>query len=146
MQDPTSQREEFDYGISRYWIEDGRICVIETQGDMRREAIDTWANAAVSLLEIWPADRPYALLHKLDSPGQGFTPYSRKRAQDIMAALPGDRVAYTAIVLADTFVNRVIGFFLRSVRHTGKEQKERVFVDMDDARHWLLDQLRQHNI
>ncbi|MFW5696466.1 MAG: hypothetical protein ACOCXR_01630 [Phototrophicaceae bacterium] len=137
----ASRVETFDYGISRYWIADGRIAVIATEGNMRREAIDSWAEATLGLMDIWPEGQPYAHIQKLDAPGQGFTQYSRQRTQELIARLPSDRPCYTAVVLADAFINRVFGFFLRTVRHNGKQQQERVFFTLDEAQAWLLEKL-----
>jgi hypothetical protein len=130
-------KHTFDYGITHTWLVDGSILQVEAQGDMRREAIDSWANSILLALDAWPEDKPIFVLHKLDHPNQGFTPYSRKRAQDLTNAVPKDRPSYAAVVLRNNFVNTVIAFFLRSLRGRGANHEEQVFADYDAALDWL---------
>ena len=55
--------EGYQYGISRSWLDNGQIALIKTQGDMSRNAINTWATLLILTLQDWDKEKPIALLH-----------------------------------------------------------------------------------
>lgn len=141
MNEPRNNNnvEQFSYGIERWWLDDGAIAVVKTQGDMTHDAIDAWADLLIAMLHQWAngSRRPIAFLHDLTHPNQGLTPYSRKRVNDVLAAIPDAETTFTAIVLPNTFINRIISMFVRSSPFRQNNHQTRVFTDLDTARDWL---------
>lgn len=135
--------EHYDFGITREWIDEGHIVVITTQGDMRRDAIDAWVNVSLDTLSLWQVDRPILVIQNLSSKMQGFTPYARKRSEDILAQL-SDRPCYTALILPNTFIFRVIGFFVGRQR-VDKHQENRVFTNVEEGLAWLRQKRAMHD-
>lgn len=137
-------QENYDFGVIRAWLDDYQICYIQTDGCMQRAGVDTWADLVIDTIENWPEGQPIAILQNLTHPDQGFTPYSRSRGMDTLAAVPEDRIGFNAIVMQDTFVNRTLGFFINSIRRDDKVAI-RVFTDNHEALTWLRTQIQEYN-
>lgn len=124
------------YNHQLYWVEDGRIAVIRGAGDMSRLAIDDWARLVLDTLYTFPTDRPICILNDLTHPDQGFTPYAQERVKDLYRNIPQDRPIYSAIVLRDGFINRIISIFVRRWVKPANVT-ERIFLHMEEALEWL---------
>lgn len=133
--------ETYDFGIERYYLDDGKIGVIATEGDMRRAAMDMWAEVCIDLLKTWPPGQPVYAILKLDGPKQGFTNYARQRSYNVIEAMPNDTPVYAALILKDSLVTRIMSGFLATVRR-GKRRRERIFADFDEAYNWLKEMQR----
>lgn len=133
--------EQYDYGITREYIDDGQIAVITTQGDMRRAAIDTWADLSIDTMQTWKPERPILILQNLSHKDQGITPYSRKRAEDAFKQIPSQPL-YSAIILPNSFINRVIGLFVGRQR-MGQNQESRIFTNLEDGLAWLREKQKK---
>ena len=133
-----------DFGVITGWIDDRQIFFIRTDGDMKREAVDGWADTLITIVDSWSDKQPIAVLQNLSHPNQGFTPYSKARTTDIFNAVPKNRVAYCAVVMQETFVNRIIGFFLNSIRNRDG-MTIRIFTDCEEALTWLRIQLNEND-
>jgi len=136
--------ETFKYGITRTYIDEGRIAIIKTEGNMLKNAIDTWASLLILTMQEWDAPQPIAVLHDLSHPAQGLTPYARERAADLMNYRPEGAMIYSAVVLPPTFMNKIIGQFIRLSAFQHPNHQARIFVLQDDAIVWLRQQSAAH--
>lgn len=133
-QTPT---EIYKYGITRSFIDNGRIVLVKTEGDMSRDAINTWASLLVLTMQEWNSEQPLAILHDLTHPAQGLTPFARERTADVVKARPKHLKVYNAVLLPPTFIKRIIEMFLRTPLLQNDGQYIRVFSDEDEALVWL---------
>ena len=136
-----AQSENYSHGITRSFIDDGRIVLVETEGDMSRNAINTWASLLVLTMQEWPTERPLAILHDLTHPAQGLTPFARERTADVVKARPDGLVVYNAVLLPPTFIKQIIGMFLRIPLLQKDGQYMKVFSDKDKAIAWLREKI-----
>jgi hypothetical protein len=134
------ESEGYNYGIARSFLNDGRIVVVKTEGDMSRNAINTWASLLVLTMQEWKSEHPLAVLHDLRHPNQGFTPFARKRTLDVVKARPKHLTVYSAILLPPTFMKRIIEMFLRTPIFRQEGLYVQVFSDNEDALAWLREQ------
>jgi hypothetical protein len=141
--DTSNTVESYDFGICRSWLDNGRIVLIKTEGDMSRKAINTWASLLILTMQEWEKDKPLACLHDLTHPNQGLTPYTRERTADILKAIPNTRPMYSAIVLPQTFMYRIIEMFVRTPIFRHPQHEIRVFPDVESGLKWLREKLEQ---
>lgn len=63
---PTIEKvalENFEYGISRYWLGQSGILVITTLNSAsKREVTDEWMRVVKMSIDSWPADKPIRVL------------------------------------------------------------------------------------
>lgn len=136
--------EYYDFGITREWIEDNRIVVITTQGDMSRAAVDTWADLVIDTASNWEANKPVFLLHDLSSRDQGLTPYSRERADQTYDAVKSGTEGCIAVVVREGVINRLISLlYFRHRKERGMNLQERLFITRPEAESWLREMLRK---
>jgi hypothetical protein len=133
--------EHLTPGLRRYWLMDRQIVVFEAETAYRAD-IDAWINGVHDVMNHWPADRPYLVLHDLRASNIVLTPYARRRAQELMLAST-DGPGYAAILIANSLVGHTIQWLLR-ISKMGKVQIE-VFFDYDKALNWLTSKVEQHD-
>lgn len=144
MQPDTDNTEQYGYGITRTLIDDNTIVIVRTQGDMSRNAINTWASLIILTMQEWDSERPLAMLHNLSHPQQGYTPFSQKRTQDIVNARPEGLKVYSAVVLPRTFMYHIIEMFSRTPIFKASGQLIKFFNTEAQAIIWLREQLAKH--
>jgi hypothetical protein len=135
--------EHYNYGISRILLDNGRIVLIKTNGDMSRNAINTWASLIILTIQDWDKEKTLAVLHDLTHPSQGLTPYARERTTELLKYIPNTLQTYSAVVLPPTFMNRIINMFIRTpiFRHPCHEIQ--VFRDTESGLAWLRKKLAE---
>ncbi len=111
------EKEDFGYGVTLHWMGNGQIAVIETQGDMSREAIDVWADLVIRLLHQGQSDDSIFMLQDLSHKNQGVTPYGMKRNKDIQRHLSRRGAVYMAIVFRNPMLVKMAFSLIR--RGTG---------------------------
>lgn len=136
----TSPVEDCTYGVIRYTIEDSKITVIQTEGDMSRQAIDAWAAAIHKTFNEGTAKTLYCLF-EMSHPRQGFTPYATRKADEVYTYLPADRNAIVALLFPNTLIFRAAANFVRMRTHKNKNAVGQVFTDKEPALRWLRDRL-----
>lgn len=136
--------ETYGYGITRSYIDNGNIIIFRTQGDMSRDAINTWASMLILTMQEWKSERPIAALHDLTHPNQGLTPHARERTIDVMKRRPKGLTIYSAVVLPNTFMHRIIDMFLRTPIFHQAGHEVRIFPSESQALDWLREQLAKH--
>lgn len=134
-----SNVEEYEYGIVRYWLEDERIVVVKTQGDMSRNAINTWASLLILTMQEWKSERPIAVLNDLSHPSQGLNAHSRERTIDLLNHIPKNQKVYSAVILPNTFMFRIIDMFLRQNVFRRPDYEVQVFNNQEAGVAWLRD-------
>jgi hypothetical protein len=132
--------ENYSYGITRSFLDGGHIVAIQTEGDMSRNAINTWASLLVLTMQEWKSERPLAVLHDLTHPNQGLTPFARERTMDVLRARPKDMEIYNAILLPPTFIYRIIEMFLR----TPIFQQDGLYIEVFSRKEEALEWLQEH--
>jgi hypothetical protein len=133
--------ECYNYGISCSLLDKGQIVLIKTQGDMSRNAINTWASLIILTIQDWDKEKPLAVLHDLTHPNQGLTPYARERTAELLKHIPNTCQTYSAVVLPPTFMNRIIDMFVRTPIFRHPHHEIRVFVDTETGLTWLREKL-----
>lgn len=133
--------ERYNYGISRAWLDSGRIVLIKTEGNMSRNAINTWATLLILTMQDWDKEQALAVLHDLTHPNQGLTPYTRERTAELLKHIPNTRPMYSAIVLPATFMHRIIDMFVRTPIFRHPCHEIRVFADTESGLAWLREKL-----
>ena len=133
----TAAPESFDHGIVRKWLDDDRIVVIASEGNMSRTAIDEWVRVSVETLRGWPKDRPVFGLYDLMRSQEGLTVYSVKRTEDVYRAVRSDQRVYIAIAIGDPHVRWAVNAMLRLRVGRTEQVTERLFDNQDHALQWL---------
>jgi hypothetical protein len=134
----SKQPEICDYGITLHWSEDDRIAIIATEGDMSREAVDTWARLAIKTIQSYKPGEIGYILFNMTGPGQRFTTYGAQRTLDVYRAIPPHLQGYAAVLLADTTITRMMTALLKRELHLlrgGVVQK--FFQSYENAEAWL---------
>jgi len=117
----------------------GRVVGFELRS-MSREAIDTWAATVMAENRKWPKDQIFLVMH--DFEGQGMTPYSRRRAEEINAAAPDYLFGRAAIVLPSGLMGTAIKAFAQlSFFRTKGRVEGKFFSDSESALAWLEERL-----
>jgi len=132
--------EQFDFGITRQWLDERQIVLIRTAGHMNRPAIDTWANVLIDTINLFPATQPIAICQDLTGPSQGFNAEIRNRLAPIYDHMPKDRPIYSAIALSNSGVRNMVNVYLRRRKFQPDNLQEQVFDNVETSIHWL----RQH--
>lgn len=122
--------------LTRSWLDDGSI-VIYSPKKSTRDNVDAWHDITLQTAETWGDDKPYLELH--DMREAVLTPYSRAKASDLVRQLAKYH-GRAAIVIAQTRLGDIIGFFVNNVFSIRKGSMERrVFTSIEDALQWLRD-------
>lgn len=113
---------------------------------MSREAIDTWVTILIEVVDTFKPDRHILVMNDLTHRKQGVTPYSLKRAEDLVSYLnESGLTASVAMVLRDTILSRLIQIFFQSrlTRESRQRITMRVYLDgqQEEAFDWLSSQL-----
>ncbi|GAB5426377.1 MAG: hypothetical protein Crog4KO_35240 [Crocinitomicaceae bacterium] len=140
----THDSKQYNHGITCSFTDNGNVVIVRTQGDMSRNAINTWASLLILTMQEWQSKRPFAIINNLSHPQQGLNPFARQRSQDVIKAIPEDMLVYSAVVLPRTFMYHIMDMFLRS-RIFQKENLEiQLFNTEAQAIKWLREQLAKH--
>lgn len=127
------------YHIRWYKIENQKINVVTSAGDMRREAVDTWRDMIQTVIGSVGLEEPLNLIIDLTAKGQGFTPYSstitRKLAQDVMNQRHAP--TYIAIILKDSMLTVLISAFVQQIFLRRMGYTWRIVTKADDAIAWF---------
>lgn len=137
----THDTESFAHGTTRTYMDDNQIVAIRTQGDMSRDAVNTWASLLILTMQEWKSEHPIGLLLDLTHPNQGLTPYTRERALDLMNRIPDGMTVHCAVILPGTFMYRIIEMFLRTPAFHRSGHKIEVFRSEKQALNWLREEL-----
>ncbi len=130
--------KELTRGVTLQRIAGGQIIILTISRTVP-EAVDAWAEASLRMLDVWPPDRPYLLLHDVSTPGVALTPYIRQRSRELATAAPhvGGRVA---VLLPRGALGRVIRIYLNYLSRNANRTL-RAFLDRDEALAWLREAL-----
>ena len=125
--------EELTPGLSRYWLMQHQIVVYEATAAYR-SVVDSWMNSVIDVMEHWPVDRPYLVIHDFRGKNLVFSPYARKRSQDLILISP-QMPGFAAILIQMSIVGYAIQWFMRTAK-TGSVDN-RIFFNFDEALDWL---------
>ena len=111
---------------------------------MSRNAINTWASLLILTLQDWHKEAAIAALLDLSHPNQGLTPYTRERTAELLKHIPSNRQTYSAVVLPQSFMFRIIEMFIRTPIFRQPCHEIRVFTNRETALEWLREKLGNH--
>lgn len=128
------------HGIRRY-CEDDIIILESTQGDMSRQAVDTWLTATTQIFREAEASGVILGLFDTSHPNISITPYARARLTDYNKNYDGGGKIYATLLLSATMLYQFTSIFIRG--KAGKRQNitYRAFTDRDKALAWLREQI-----
>ncbi len=108
----------------------------------REEVIDYYQQQQ-ALLESWPDDHLYLVLHDLSHAQQvPWTPYIRKMAEDLADSIPAHLQGRVAYVLPKVHTSNVIRLFIkRDQNRRSPHVQYEVFLNSDRAIDWLEEAL-----
>jgi hypothetical protein len=129
--------EMLAHGLSREWLDGGRIGVVTTSGTMAKDAVDFWESVVLEMLSQFPAGEPARIAHILHPTTERLTGYARRRTLDILTRLPDERALYSAYVVPDPLVNAVLEGMIRPRTQPLPNLTERIFSDRTTAIAWL---------
>lgn len=138
----TSHDDNFNFGVTRSWLDDQKIALIGTQGNMSQEAVDEWVRVVEDTFENWPGPGPVMILHDLSHPNQGVSNYALHCTRDLHRRLRPSMTAYHAAVLANIFIVRMVDVLVMQMQRLNGYHKMRLFDKQDEALAWLR---QQHN-
>ena len=140
---PNAEKmERFEYGIRRYWLDDGHLVVIASEGDMSRAALDRWTGIIIETIGDWSNEGDIYSILDLTGDKQGFTPYSRKSAQDIYNCVGGqERHVIVAIIMKDTIFNKLLNVFLLGMIRGMSNMTQKFFLTHDEGVAWVRKQI-----
>lgn len=128
--------EEITPHLTRGWLDNSSIVVYRPTINTR-ENVDAWYRITLETAQNWAKDQPYLELH--DMREAVLTPYSRAKAGELVRQLAQYK-GRAAIVIAQTRLGDIIGFFVNNVFSVRRGSMERkVFTSFDDALQWLRD-------
>lgn len=136
---PEGEVISYTYGITRYCLEEGQVLVVASEGDMSREAIDSWAGVVRETMMGYPADRHLFVVLDLSGPRQGLTPHSSYRARELYQLVVSERIVGTsvAVILRDSIIAQIISVFARQLASGRRDFHQRIFTNMEAALEWL---------
>ena len=130
-----------DYNIG--WYRSGDVDIITSEGDMRRAAIDVWANLLREIIDSKPTSDTHFVLLNLTGPKQATTPYSmqaaRQLAQYVMDARDGN--TYAAVLMKNALLVGIIRAFFHQFFARQEKLVYRLFTDEAEAMTWLEDRV-----
>lgn len=120
------------------WFSEHRIVCIALQGG-RRADVDVFCDAIIETVTTWDKEKPFLIIYDLSH--ASVTPYSRKRSEDVYAAIPTDIFGRTAIIVP----HNPIGFLMKNIgqrymRVVNKRMRREFFYTRTVAIEWLEQQ------
>lgn len=135
MNHPQTIVETFPYGICRAWIDDKRIVMFQASSEITDDAGRLWEHLVVQTIQQWPENRAIFLMQDLSQP-DAISSHAA-RSSNLNVILREGQVAYSAIVIGDGRVKRLLSRVTR-VREGGRSTcQERVFASREAAYAWL---------
>ncbi|MDX1995020.1 MAG: hypothetical protein SF029_21750 [bacterium] len=139
--------EQYPYGIRVEWLDNNQIAVISTEGNMSRDAVDTWADVTLQTINNYPGNRGY-FLFDMTGRDQTYTPYGVWRTEKLVKSIPPEKHGYAAIVLKqhqDLLSRHLLDVIEAIVRIRSRQIKTKFFVYQDEALEWLRGQIDNDN-
>lgn len=134
---PTTRPvEDHTQGVISYTLDDGNIRVIQTEGDMSRQAVDAWATAVHHLFHNASAPHLFAI-YDMSHPRQGITPYGMKKAEETYTYIPPHCYGHVAILFPNTIIFRMAANFAARISRRYQNCEVRLFTQSADALKWL---------
>ncbi len=115
------------------WIEGRRVVLFHTPHSTRA-AVQTLFDRADTILEVWPADRPFLAILDFAEDTLGATSYARERGQRLLQARPDVKMAMVMLTTPS-----VIAQFMQVIAHARQRETRLLAIHFsrDDAIAWL---------
>lgn len=128
--------EDLGHGISRRWLDDGKIAIYTTY-DTGRASVDTWAGHVIADARNWDPDLPYLIVH--DFKKISITPYSRRKAEEVCRAYSRDLRGRFGLVVQPGPIGLTFRLFTQRTlkRLVPPGLQEGYFGNLEDALDWL---------
>jgi hypothetical protein len=145
MEFATREKEIFEDGTERAYLDDGQVVVIHATGEIRRELLDSWTIIMKDSIRTFPNAKHIYMLLDLRKMQHGLTPYARTKASEIIASVENGRTFNVALVFKDSLANALVGMFLNGLnRLLSSKLNFKKFNDMDKGLQWLRDERARH--
>ncbi|MDX2075746.1 MAG: hypothetical protein SFZ02_04910 [bacterium] len=134
--------EDYPHGVTCTRKYDGRLIMIE--GDYSSvEAINSWSNAVMKIIDEIPIEGPIFLIDDLSSLKEEFMAHAVNWGRKNLVALPRYRnQMYMAVVLSGTFMNRIGSILLKQIVSWNSKIEYKVFVSRKEANAWIMEQMK----
>ncbi len=134
--------KEAEYAIRWYTLDDV-IHVVSSEGNMRREAIDSWADMVREVVDSIDPDKPMFIIVDLSAPSQGFTPYGGSITRNLLRYVIEQRnaISYIGMVLSDSIINQIISTFFQQVLNRSNYPRQ-TFTNPGEALAWMRQQVQ----
>lgn len=143
----THPIENYPYGITLEWRHGKQLAIIQTQGDMSNEAVDVWADLLIKVLREMPEEGSFFFIDDLSHPNQSITPHAMQRAREILGVIPRTRRGvYFAIVLANSFVNRMGAVLMKQFLSWNSNVVYGMFTSRADADQWIMEKMQEEGV
>lgn len=139
--------ENYPFGITFEWRYEKRLAIVQTQGDMSNEAVDIWAELLMKVLKEMPEEGAFFFIDDLSHPNQGITPHAMKRGREVLSATPRTRKGvYFAVVLANSFVNRMTSVLMKQFLSWNSNITYGMFTSRADADKWVMENMQKEGL
>jgi|GEM_PF-1287366 len=128
----------------RWYTMDDVIHIVASEGNMRREAIDAWADMIREVVDYIDPDEPMFIIVDLSAPSQGFTPYGGTITRRLLQYVIERRNArsYIGMVLSNSFINQIIATFFQQILSRTNYRRQ-AFTDPEQALDWMQSQIHE---
>lgn len=132
------------HGLARYFLDDGKIVVIETGLQRDPQTVAIWRDLMLEVVLQWDATVPLASLHLMKKPNL-IPPEGRRVIFEVVKQRQQDLTFYTATISPSHFISRIISQ-IYSNRVLRDAQFEGIFFS-EKARGlaWLRKKLAHHS-
>lgn len=131
--------EQLEHGVSREWLDEGRVVVFRT-ANSSRAAADVWAEAVMATVTAWPSDQPFLALY--DFRQLGLTPYNREVSLRVANSIPDHFQGRFALLVGRDVLGHAIRLFgTRELGRVMPQLRGNYFYDESEALTWLREVL-----
>lgn len=135
----TTNSEQLEHGVTREWLDEGRIVVFRTSSSSRA-ASDVWGEAVMATVKAWPNGQPFLALY--DFRKLGLTPYNREVSLRVGNSVPDHFQGRFALLVGRDVLGHAIRLFgTRELGRVMPQLRGNYFYDEAEALTWLRELL-----
>lgn len=117
------------------WFVDDKVVCFSLVGG-RRVDVDIFCDSIIETVVSWDKAKPLLIVYDLSR--ASVTPYSRKRSDEVYAAIPTDVFGRTAVIVP----HNPIGFLMKNIgqrymRVMNKRMRREFFYSKEESIKWL---------
>ncbi|MCU0498385.1 MAG: hypothetical protein MUF87_13620 [Anaerolineae bacterium] len=129
--------EQLTPGVCREWFDHGQIAVYRVL-DGSNETVNAYIDAALAQLKIARPNRPLLMIHDLTGENLAFTPYFRRRGEEIAEYMETHPVSsVSAVILPKSVIARPIQNYSEQFTQRAKRANQRNFDSFEEGLAWV---------